>query len=109
MPNALFDGLASIFVDTLGEPVTYMPASTGLPVAIQAIWTERSLDVVLGENAGGDAISVTLKVRAADVVPAEGDVATRVSDGKVMQVTTPISPDGKGMIICNLAARACGD
>lgn len=102
MPNALFDGLADIFVDTLGEPVTYTPQG-GSPLAIQAIWTERTVDVVVGSEAQSDTGVTLLKVRAEDLTPVEGDTATRDADGKTMRVTTPILPDGKGMIVCNLA------
>lgn len=102
MPNANFDGLADIFADTLGEPVTYTPEG-GSAVAITAIWTERTIDVVVGSEAQSDAGVTTLKVRAEDVTPAEGDIAVRDADGKTMVVTTPILPDGKGMIRCNLA------
>jgi hypothetical protein len=101
MPNAVFDGLADIFVDTLGEPVVYTP-SGGSPVTIDAIWTEASFVASVGEIPI-DAGSTTLSVRASDLTPAEGDTATRVADSKTMTVTTPILPDGKGMIRCNLA------
>jgi len=98
----VFDGLPGIFVDTLGEPVTYTPDG-GSPLSIQAIWTERTIDVVIGSEAPADTGVTTLKVRAEDVTPAEGDTVTRDSDGSTMRVTTPILPDGKGMIRCNLA------
>lgn len=103
MPNAVFDGLADIFVDTLGEPVTYTPVATGTPATIDAIWTETTIDVVVGGEAPTDAGLTTLSVRAEDLTPAYGDSATRLADGKTMTVTTPILPDGKGMIRCNLA------
>lgn len=105
MPNAVFDGLPDIFTDTLGEPVTYTPVG-GSARTIQAIWTERTIDVVVGTEAQSDAGVTTLSVRAEDGTPAEGDTATRVADGKTMTVTTPILPDGKGMIRCNLAASS---
>jgi hypothetical protein len=101
VPNPVFDRLPSIFVGTLGEPVNYTPLG-GAPVTIQAIWTERSMDVVLGGDVATDAGRTTLSVRAEDVTPAEGDSATRVADSKVMTVSPPILPDGKGMIRCNL-------
>ncbi len=101
MPNAVFDGLADIFVDTLGEPVTYTPAG-GSPVTIQAIWTETTIDAVVGEGIASDVAVTTLSVRAEDVTPAEGDTVTRLADSKAMSVSTPILPDGKGMIRCNL-------
>lgn len=103
MPNAVFDGLADIFVDTLGEPVVYTPLATGVPATIQAIWTETTVDVAVAGEVLTDAGVTSLSVRAEDVSPAEGDTATRVADGKTMKVTTPILLDGKGMIRCNLA------
>lgn len=102
MPSAVFDGLADVFVETLGEPVTYTPQD-GDPVLIEAIWTERPLDVIVGEVAA-DEIRSTLKVRASDLTPREGDTVRRESDGKTMTVSTPINPDGRGMIVCNLSA-----
>lgn len=105
MPAAVFDGLADIFTDpnVFGEAVDYTPAETGVARRINAIWTERSGDVVLGgENVATDAATSTLGVRVADVVPAEDDVAVRVADGKRMLISTPILPDGKGMTLCNL-------
>jgi len=105
-----FDGLPDIFVDTLGEPVVYTPIATGLPLTIEAIWTERSTDVVIGEGAPVDSIQSTLSVRATDIAsPEEGDVARRVADGKEMKISTPILPDGKGLIRCALVARDCDD
>lgn len=107
MPNPVFDGLPDVFVETLGEPVTYTSASGGAPVLITAIWTERPLDVVLGDQVSVDEIRSTLKVRASDIAsPQEGDTARREADGKIMIVSTPIHPDGKGMIVCTLSAAA---
>lgn len=102
MANAVFDGLADIFTDVLGEPVTYTP-SGGAPRSIQAIWTEVADEFALGDHAASDISRTTLSVRAEDLTPTEDDVATRDADGKTMKVTTPILPDGKGMIRCNLA------
>lgn len=102
MPAAVFDGMPDAFIQAFGEPVTYTPAS-GAPKLIESIWTETSDDVVIGDHAASDTARTTLSVRAEDVTPAEGDTATRVADGKTMTVTTPIQPDGKGMIRCNLA------
>lgn len=103
MPNSVFDGLADIFVDTLGEPVIYTPIATGVPATIDAIWTETTIDVVMGSGAPTDAGVTTLSMRAEDGTPVEGDTVTRVADSKTMVITTPILPDGKGMIRCNLA------
>lgn len=103
MPNAVFDGLPDVFVETLGEPVTYTPEG-GSPVLIEAIWTERPLDVIVGGEVSVDEIRSTLKVRASDLTPEEGATARRESDGRTMVVCTPIHPDGKGMIVCNLSA-----
>lgn len=107
MPNPVFDGLPDIFTESFGEPVIYTPVATSIPSdpPISAIWRETSADVVLGggEGVAADSGRTTLSVRAADVpAPAEGDTARRVSDGKLMIVSTPILPDGKGMISCNL-------
>jgi hypothetical protein len=109
--TAIFDGLAEIFTDpsVFGEAVVYTPLATGVPVGangtINAIWHEGSLDVAM-TGADSDAAQTTLHVRAADVPePLEGDVARRVQNGRVMKVSTPILPDGKGMIRCNLAAE----
>lgn len=102
MPNPLFDGLADVFVETLGEPVTYSPLA-GQARTIQAIWKETTQVVALGDRAPVDVGTTTLSIRAEDGTPAEGDRVRRLSDGKVMEVTTPILPDGKGMVRCNLA------
>ncbi len=102
MANPVFDRLPSIFVDKLGEPVTYTPQS-GSPVSIRAIWTETTIDVVIGSEAPSDAGVTTLSMRAEDGTPVEDDTVTRQADGKTMKITTPILPDGKGMIRCNLA------
>jgi hypothetical protein len=99
----VFDGMADIFADVFGCPVVYTPIAGGSPATINAIWWETPLTVTIGEVAA-DARQTQLSVRAVDVPdPQEGDTATRVSDGKVMTVTTPIQPDGKGIIVCNLA------
>lgn len=100
MPNPVFDGLPDIFTEALGEPVDYTPGG-GVTKRIQAIWWESSLDIP-DAMAAADANRTTLSVRACDVTPAEDDVAVRVCDGKVMVVSTPILPDGKGVIVCNL-------
>lgn len=97
----VFDGLPDIFSGVLGESVVYTPKG-GVPKTIQAIWIEYPIEIQL-ENASVDACRTELSVRAEDVpAPAEGDAARRESDGKVMKVSTPIQPDGKGMIVCNL-------
>lgn len=99
---SVFDGLPDIFTDTFGEPVSYMPVATGVARTISAIWWEASLDAAL-DGVDVDLSETKLHVRAADVPsPKEGDRAQRVSDSKVMLVSTPILPDGKGMIVCNL-------
>lgn len=111
MPAAIFDGLAEIFTDpsVFGEAVVYVPLATGLPVSgvgagegqVNAIWSEEPLQTDM-LNAADDARRSQLTVNAADIDPQEGDIATRVADGKVMKVSTPIRPDGKGLIVCNL-------
>jgi hypothetical protein len=107
---SVFDGMAQIFADTFGEgegQVLYTPA-VGSPKTINAIWWE-STPGIAAFGGGDDAIAVDarrteLHVKAADIAaPKEGDRATRLSDGKVMEITAPIRPDGKGMIVCNLA------
>lgn len=99
---SVFDGLDDIFTETFGESVIYTPVSTGMPVSIQAIWIEHPLEIQF-ENASVDGARTELSVRARDIpAPAELDIAQRVSDGKIMKVSTPIQPDGKGMIVCNL-------
>lgn len=103
---SVFDGLADIFTDpsVFGEAVDYTPASTGITMRINAIWWESSLNVTIGDNAGVDMRKTELSLRAADVPdPQEGDTAQRIADGKLMTITTPILPDGKGMIVCNLS------
>lgn len=98
----VFDGLPDIFSGVLGESVVYTPHAGGAPKTIQAIWIEYPLEIQL-ENANVDGSRIELSVRAEDVAaPKEGDTARRESDGKVMTVSTPIQPDGKGMIVCNL-------
>jgi hypothetical protein len=97
----VFDGMADIFADVFGVAVDYTPLATGVTARINAIWWELSL-VVPDAVVMTDANKTELSVRAADVVPVEGDTARRVSDGKLMTVSTPISPDGKGIVVCNL-------
>jgi hypothetical protein len=106
---SVFDGLADVFADTFGEPVSYTPIATGVPIgtgsppAIQAIWLEDAVDAQFAD-ADTDAIRPQLHVRAADVpVPVEGDLAVRVKTGKSCKVVPPIRPDDKGMIVCGLA------
>ena len=107
MANPLFASLPGIFVETFGEPVIYTPIATGIPIGdggvIAAIWTEGSEVDGIGLHADTDISVTTLSVQASVVVPVEGDTVTRVEDSKTMKVTTPILPDGKGMIRCNLA------
>lgn len=99
---SVFDGLADIFADTFGEPVVYTPKATGIPKTIHAIWIEHPIEVDF-ENSGADSRRIELSVRSEDVAdPAEDDTAKRESDGKIMKVSTPIQPDGKGMIVCAL-------
>lgn len=109
MADDPFAGLADIFIDTFGEAegVVYIPLATGVAVGdggvIAAIWWESSMDVAPAIGIAADAGMSMLYVRASDVAaPAEGDTARRVSDGKLMTITPPILPDGKGMISCNL-------
>jgi len=100
---SVFDGMADIFADTFGEAVDYTPLATSITKRITAIWWEAPLSITIGDVAveGG---KTQLSLRAADIsVPAEGDTARRISDGKLMTVTTPIDADGKGIIVCNLA------
>lgn len=99
----VFDGLADIFSDVFGEAVIYTPVS-GAPIAINAIWWESSAGLPGADGVFEDVQRTELHVRAADISPQEGATATRVADGRVMLITTPIRPDGKGMIMCNLAA-----
>lgn len=98
---SVFDGLPKIFANVFGEPVDYTPAS-GVTKRIRAIWTETPLAVLLG-NEAVDGSKTELSVQASDIAsPQPDDVAVRVKDGKRMVLSTPIMPDGKGMIVCNL-------
>jgi hypothetical protein len=102
---SVFDGMADIFTDpgVFGEAVDYKPLATGTPQRITAIWWELQQPEIMVGMVESDGNTTQLSVRAADVAaPAEGDIATRISDGKVMTVSTPINPDGKGIIVCNL-------
>lgn len=100
---SVFDGLPDIFTGVLGESVVYTPKATGVPKTIQAIWIETPISVEF-DHVEGDSRLTELSVRAEDVpAPAEMDTAQRVRDGKIMKVTTPIRPDGKGLVVCNLA------
>ncbi len=99
--TGVFDGLPDIFIETFGEPVSYTPAG-GDPVAISAIWTQEPIEVLLGDNIAVDAGKTQMSVRAVDVTPREGDSVTRIADNTTMTVVTPIRPDGKGMIVCDL-------
>lgn len=103
MANPLFARLPGVFVATFGEAVVYTPAGGSPLPEIRAIWTEGSEVGAIGSEAQGTIGTSTLSVRAVDVVPVEDDLVTRVADGKTMKVTEPILPDGKGMIVCNLA------
>lgn len=98
---SLFDGMAEIFRDTLGEPVVYTPAG-GAPVTIEAIYFDTPLTVVLdGEGIPVDNRNKELHVAAADLAaPAEGDHAT--VRGVTYRVVPPIRPDGQGMIVVAL-------
>jgi hypothetical protein len=101
--SSVFDGLADIFADTLGEPVVYTPASTGVPLAITAIWLERPVELVMRGESGADDVSTELHLRASDVPsPKEGDAVVRSGTGKTARVVPPIQPDDKGMIACTL-------
>jgi hypothetical protein len=101
--NSVFDGLDEVFTETLGEPVIYTRLSApDAPLAINAIWIDYPIEIQL-ENANVDSCRTELSVRASDVAsPKEGDTVKRVSDNKTMTISTPIQPDGKGMIVCNL-------
>lgn len=104
--SSVFDGMPDIFADTFGEAVEYTPQG-GASKVIRAIWWETSLSIDGLDGAGADASKTELSVRASDVAdPREGDMVKRLSDGKSMVLTTPILPDGKGMIVCNLGASA---
>jgi hypothetical protein len=101
--NDVFDGVAEIFIDVFGEAVVYTPAATGIPKTIRAAWLETALSANIGDVAA-DVRKTELSVLAAVVAdPKEGDQARREKDGKTMKVTTPIQPDGQGIIVCNLA------
>lgn len=101
-PSSIFDGLPDIFTDAFGEAVDYTPAATGLTTRINAIWTEGTLDMSPGIGIASDEAKTTLSLKASDFIPVEGDRAVCVKTGRSMEVTTPILPDGKGMIVCNL-------
>lgn len=100
----LFDGLPAIFTGTFGRPVVYTPVSTGVALpTITAIFTRRSIPVVLGGDAQADGEICTLDLAIADVAaPAEGDTVTiaatasQAAEG-TFKVVPPIRPDGKGM------------
>jgi hypothetical protein len=97
----VFDGLPAVFVRVFGEPVDYTPAG-GVTKRIRAIWNETPLSVLLG-NEAVDGSKTELSVWETDIAaPKEGDAAVRVKNGKRMVLSTPIMPDGKGMIVCNL-------
>lgn len=99
---SVFDGLSEIFLETFGELVAYTPAATGVPVTIQAIWIEQPLQVEFGD-ADVDGHRAELSV-AAVIDPREGDKVVRLRDGVARGITTPIRPDGKGLVVCNLGA-----
>lgn len=106
----VFDGMADIFIATFGEgeqQVIYTPLAGGDPVTVNAIWWESTQGLQpMADGVFEDVARTELHLRASDVPdPQEGDTATRVRDGKVMTITTPIRADGKGMIMCNLAAQ----
>jgi hypothetical protein len=97
---SVFDGLPAIFVNVFGEPVDY--TTGGVTKTIRAIWTETPLSVLLG-NEALDGSKTELSVLASVVPePKEQDIAVRHKDGKRMVLSSPIMPDGKGMIVCNL-------
>lgn len=101
---SVFDGLPDIFADTFGEAVDYTPAGAQDPVRITAIWWETTATIGLADGISEDTPRTELSMRASEIAaPKEGDTAKRIADGKIMMVTTPILPDGKGMIVCALA------
>lgn len=101
----LFDGLPDIFTDSdvgFGESVVYTPQS-GTAGAISAIWTERPVTPDMAEFVKGDAIRMTVDVRAEDVPNlAEGDLFEREETGVVGRAVPPFRPDGEGMVTVTL-------
>lgn len=96
----------AVFVnaDEFGAVVTYTSILTGLPVEISAIWFEPSGGVAINAIAT-DTAQPELCFRTIDVPdPREGDTVVRASDGRTMQVATPILPDGEGFTVCALVA-----
>ena len=101
---SVFDGLPGIFKSTFGRPVVYTPITTGVALpTITAIFTRRSIPIVLGGDAGADGAICTLDLAFVDVAaPAEGDTvtiaatATQAAEG-TFKVVPPIRPDGEGM------------
>ncbi len=102
----IFDGLASIFVEHLGQPVVYTPKATGIPKTINAIPRVEPQLVDLGQaGPSHDTVRRLLDFNLADIAnPAEGDGVT--IDGEAFTVVPPIAPDGKGMVSVTLEAAS---
>lgn len=97
---SVFDGLPDIFTGVFGESVDYTPVG-GVLRRINAIWIETPISIAF-DNVTTDEGKIELHIPVATLTPGEGDTARRVSDGKSCKVTTPILPDGRGMIVCAL-------
>lgn len=96
------DRAVFINADEFGAAVIYTSILTGLPVEIQATWFDPSSSAAIHE-VSTDTRREELTFREIDVPdPREGDTVRRASDGKEMQIATPINPDGEGLVSCTL-------
>lgn len=103
---SVFDGMAAIFTQHLGEDgaIPYVPvAGTAftLPPG-HAIYHEEAVTGLEDDgSAGVDAVRRTLHLQAAHVpAPVEGDRVT--VRGVTYRIAPPIVRDGKGMVVVTL-------
>lgn len=92
---SIFDGLADVFAESLGEPVIYTPVD-GDPRTINAIWIVDAVTVGMPGGPPAADNRVVAHVRSADVPSlVEGDIIQRGDER--YRVVPPFLPDGHGM------------
>lgn len=103
--SGLFDGVAGLFTDVLGGPVTYTPAG-GTPRVIRSIFREAPIEAVEpGDDRGVWIVAPTWRVQR-QLVPeiARGD---RIQPGNgrtyaILGAEPSGSPAEDGFLICEL-------
>ena len=92
--------------DSLGQPVTYRPASTGTPQMLRAIFSRRSIDLSPVGDVGVREQVCELRYRAADFSPAPVVGDTIVVAGQTFRVAQPPQADGEGGAILQLSTES---